>query len=104
MIFIVDNFILKVFNLQANISFVRNSKAVGGIVVGIAIIAIVALYAFNQEQENVSNEILVEPEEGGSVAISDSVTLTQNNPNYEIDEEGNKKYVISVIDVPELED
>ena len=81
-----------------------NSKAVGGIVVGIAIIAIVALYAFNQEQENVSSEISVEPEEGGSVAISDSVTLTQNNPNYEIDEEGNKKYDISVIDVPELED
>jgi len=83
---------------------VGNSKAVGGIVVGIAIIAIIVVYAFNQEQENVSSEISVEPIQDSSVAISDSVTLTQNNPNYEIDEEGNKKYVISIIDVPVLEE
>lgn len=80
------------------------SKAVGGIVVGIVIIAIVAVYAFNQEQANVSNEISVEPIQDSSVAISDSVILTQNNPNYETDEEGNKRYVISIIDVPALED
>jgi len=54
-----------------------------------------------------SGTVLISPEspiQDSSVAISDSVTLTQNNPNYEVDEEGNKRYVISVIDVPALED
>ena len=77
-----------------------NSKVVGGIVVGIAIIAIIAVYSLNQEQPGVSNEIPSETIQDSSVAISDSVTLTQNNPDYEVDEDGNKKYFISVSDDP----
>ena len=77
-----------------------NSKVVGGIVVGIAIIAIIAVYSLNQEQPGVSNEIPSEIIQDSSVAISDSVTLTQNNPDYEVDEDGNKKYNISVGDAP----
>ena len=74
-----------------------NSKAVGGVVIGI-IIVIVAAYTLNQEQSSVSNEIPIEPTQDSSVP--DSATLTQNNQNYEIDEEGNKRYVISVSDSP----
>ena len=81
-----------------------NSKAVGGIVVGIAIVAIIAVYASNQDQADESNEISMEIAQDSSVAISDSATLTKNNPNYEVDEEGNKKYVISVSDSPTIED
>jgi len=79
---------------------VGNSKVAGGIVVGIAIIAIIAVYSLNQEQPGVSNDIPSETVQDSSVGISDSVTLTQNNPDYEIDEDGNKKYSISVGDVP----
>ena len=81
-----------------------NSKGIGGIAVGIAIVAIIAVYAFSQDQADVSNEISIEPAQDSSVSISDSVTLTQNNPDYEVDEEGNKKYVITAKDSPTLED
>ena len=80
-----------------------NSKAVGGIVVGIAIVAIIAVYASNQDQADESNEISMEIAQD-SASISDSATLTKNNSNYEVDEEGNKKYVISVSDSPTIED
>ena len=81
-----------------------NSKVVGGIIVGVAIIAIIAAYSLNQEQPGVSNEIPSETIPDSSVAISDSATLTQNNQDYEVDEEGNKKYIISASDSPTLED
>lgn len=81
-----------------------NSKGIGGIAVGIAIVAIIAVYAFSQDQADVSNEISIEPAQDSSVSISDSVTLTQNNPDYEVDEEGNKKYVITAKDSPTLGD
>ncbi len=80
-----------------------NSKGIGGIAVGIAIVAIIAVYAFSQDQADVSNEISIEPAQDSSVSISDSVTLTQNNPDYEVDEEGNKKYVITAKDAPTIE-
>ena len=77
-----------------------NSKAVGGIAIGIAIVAIIAVYALNQDQSGVSNEI----EQDSTVDISDSATTTENNPDYEIDEEGNKKYTISAKDAPIIEE
>lgn len=80
-----------------------NSKAVGGIVVGIAIIVIIAVYALNQDQSGVSNEIPSEITQDSSVAISDSATLTNDNSNFIIDEDGNKKYVISAGDAPIIE-
>jgi len=75
-----------------------NSKAIGGIIV--VIVAIIAVYVFSQDQEDISDEISIEPIQDSSVSISDSATITKNNPNYEIDEEGNKKYFISVSDDP----
>ena len=78
-----------------------NSKAVGGIVVGIAIVAIIAVYALNQDQADESNEKSIEPTPD-SASISDLATLTENNPNYTVDEEGNKKYVLTVTDTPSI--
>ena len=75
------------------------SKAIGVIVV---IVIIIAVYALSQGQEDVSNEESIESVQDSSV--SDSVTLTQNNPDYEVDEEGNKRYTITVGDSPVLED
>ena len=77
------------------------SKAIGVIVI---IVTIIAVYALSQGQEDVSNEESVESVQDSSVSISDSVTLSQNNPDYEVDEEGNKRYTITVGDSPVLED
>lgn len=81
-----------------------NSKIFGGIGIGVVIVAIIAVYASNQDQSEMSNEIVSENALDSSVAISDSVTLTQNNPNFVIDEDGNKRFIISVSDSPVLED
>ena len=81
-----------------------NSKTLGGIIIGILIIAIIAIYALNQDQTEVLDDISIEPIQESSVSISDSVTLTKNNPDYEIDEEGNKKYIISAKDSPTIEE
>jgi len=78
-----------------------NSKAIGVIVI---IVTIIAVYALSQDQEDVSNEKSIESAQDSSVSISDSVTLTQNNPDYEVDEEGNKRYSITASDSPTLED
>ena len=80
-----------------------NSKTLGGITIGILIIAIIAIYALNQDQTEVLDDISIEPIQESSVSISDSVTLTKNNPDYVIDEEGNKKYIISAKDSPIIE-
>ena len=80
-----------------------NSKAIGGIVIGI-IIVIVAVYALNQDQPSISNETPSEIVQDSSVAISDSAALNQNNQDFEIDEDGTKRYTISVGDNPSLED
>ena len=81
-----------------------NSKTLGGIIIGILIIAIIAIYALNQDQTEVLDDISIEPIQESSVSISDSVTLTKNNPDYEVDEEGNKKYIISAKDSPTIEE
>ena len=80
-----------------------NSKAIGGIVIGI-IIVIVAVYALNQDQPSISNETPSEIVQDSSVAISDSAALDQNNQDFEINEDGTKRYTISVGDNPSLED
>ena len=80
-----------------------NSKVIGGIVIGI-IIVIVAAYALNQDQSSISNETPSEIVQDSSVAISDSAALDQNNQDFEINEDGTKRYTISVGDNPSLED
>ena len=79
-----------------------NSKVVGGIIVGVAIIAIIAAYTLNQDQPSVSNEIPLDTAQDSSVAVSDSATLDQNNEDYEINEDGTKRYTISVGDNPSV--
>ena len=81
-----------------------NSKTLGGITIGIAIIAIIVIYALNQDQTEILDDISIEPTQESSLSISDSVTLTKNNPDYVIDEEGNKKYIISAKDSPTIEE
>ena len=81
-----------------------NSKTLGGIIIGILIIAIITIYALNQDQTEVLDDISIEPIQESSVSISDSVTLTKNNPDYEVDKEGNKKYIISAKDSPTIEE
>ena len=81
-----------------------NSKAVGGVAIGIVIVVVIAVYAFTQDQINVSNEISMETAQDSSVSISDSATLTKNNSDYTVDEEGNKRYTIIASDSPLLED
>ncbi len=77
-----------------------NSKVIGGIVVSIAVIAIIAMYTINQDQPGVSNGTQNENTQDSSVVISDSATVTKNNSDYEVDEEGNKKYIITASDAP----
>ena len=78
-----------------------NSKVIGGIVIGIIII-IVAAYTLNQDQPSISNETPSEIAQDSSVAVSDSATLDQNNEDYEINEDGTKRYTISVGDNPSV--
>jgi len=77
-----------------------NSKVVVGIAIAIAIIAV---FALSQEQSNESNQVSNEPEKESSVEISDSATITKNNQNFEINEDGTKKYIISARDAPVIE-
>ena len=79
-----------------------NSKVIGGIVV--LIVVIIVAYALNQGQEDVSNEKSIEPAQDSSVFISDSVTLTKNNPDNVIEEEEKKTYTIIVSDSPIIGD
>ena len=75
-----------------------NSKAIGGIIVVVVIAIVAAAFAMN-EPDNMINE----------TEISDSATLNKEtvesgNPDYIIDENGIKRYVISAIDSPDLSD
>jgi len=80
-----------------------NSKAIGGIAIGIAIVAIIAVYALNQDQPSISNEIPNETVQD-SLDISDLATITENNLDYEVNEEGKKKYTITAKDAPVIEE
>ena len=81
-----------------------NSKTLGGITIGIVIIAIIGIYALNQDQKEVLDDRSIIPTQESSVSISDSVTLTKDNPDYEVDKEGNKKYSISAKDSRTIEE
>ncbi len=76
----------------------------------IVIVAAITAAAFvMSDSENMIND--TEIPNDSPTAISDSATLDKNavepennNPDYIIDEDGTKKYVISAIDSPDLGD
>ncbi|MCH8916197.1 MAG: hypothetical protein IIA82_10220 [Thaumarchaeota archaeon] len=83
-----------------------NSKAIGGIIAGIALIAIITVFASNSNQDTIPDTAEF-AHQVSDVNISDSATVIKNptnNTNYIIDENGNKKYFISVVDSPDLQD
>ena len=83
-----------------------NSKAIGGIIVGIALIAIITVFVSNSNQDTTPDTVQTNQQEN-TINISDSATVIKtptNNTNYIIDENGNRQYIISAVDTPELKD
>ena len=86
--------------------FMVNSKAIGGIIVGIALIAIITVFVSNSNQDTTPDTVQTNQQEN-TINISDSATVIKtptNNTNYIIDENGNRQYIISAVDTPELKD
>lgn len=85
-----------------------NSKSIGiivGIVAAIIIAAVLGVNAANFEatpqiEENIEKETSSLEE---TPNIIESVIAVKNATNFYIDEEGNKKYVVSASDTPEIE-
>ena len=84
-----------------------NFKAIGGIIASIVIIAIIAVTLSDSNQDTSIPDTVQTDQQQNNVDISDSATVIitpSNNTNYIIDENGNKKYFISVKDTPDLQD
>jgi len=80
---------------------VVNSKAIGVIIAGLVITVILTALLSGQNQDN-TQEITLDHSQDESIAVSDSATLSKNNPNYTIDEFGNKKFLIIADDSPDI--
>ena len=87
--------------------FVVNRKVVGGIGVIVALIMIGTMYITN----NTNDDLISDSMDDSAIEVSDFSTVEKNvvqietnNPNYYIDENGNKRYTISAIDSPDLND
>lgn len=88
-----------VFNLNHYKVIMVNFKVVGSIIAGIiVVIAIISLSSQNNTTDSHTSE------QSNQVEVSDSASLTTNNPDYTIGEDGKKKYVISAGDSPNLQD
>ena len=82
-----------------------NSKTIGGIIVGIAIIGIIIVFASNSDQDIMPDTPIIQ--QPSPTTISDSATVVKNltnNTNYILDENGNKQYVITASDCRTLGD
>ena len=82
-----------------------NSKIIGAII-AVIIISVIG-FAFSQSSNNENKTDSSEIITNLDVQISDSAALSQSensNPDYSVDENGNKRYVISVKDSPNLDD
>ena len=84
-----------------------NGKVVVGVGVMIVIILIGILYVTNNSDDSLTSDST----NNSGTEISDFSTVEKNvvqiepnNPNYIIDENGNKRYAISAIDSPDLND
>lgn len=84
-----------------------NAK-VGAGIAGICIVIILGVaFALTQNPSNVQETEIIEEQDlspGDVPGIEESVTATKGEANYIIDEEGNKKYVISASDDIEVEE
>ncbi len=76
-----------------------NFKVIGPIIVGIIIV--IAIIALSNQGDIMDSDT---SEQSNEIEVSDSASLTTNNPDYTIDEDGKKKYVISAGDSPNLQD
>jgi len=83
------------------------AKAAAGIA-GIGIVIIIGVaFAITQSPSNIPEAEIIEEQDlspGDTPGIEESVTATKGEANYIIDEEGNKKYVISASDDVEVEE
>ena len=73
-----------------------NSKAIGGIIVGIAIIGIIITFASNSSQD-ITPDTIQPIQQQNTVDISDSATVSKN-------ENTTKNYIIIASDSPMLGD
>ena len=86
-----------------------NAK-VGAGIAGICIVIILGVAFALTQNQNPSNVEQVEIVEGQQLSqvdtaeIEDSAAVTKSEANFIIDEDGNKKYVISAKDVVEIEE
>jgi len=86
---------------------VVNRKVVGGIGVIITIAIMGTMYITNN-----TNDVLISDSlDNSATEVSDFSTVEKNvvqietnNPHYFIDENGNKRYAISAVDSPDLND
>ncbi len=74
-----------------------NSKVISAII-GVIVIAIISVAIGTQSEDAVNSSSSVE------TSVTDLAVVEKNNPNYVLDEDGNKKYQISVGDSPILGD
>ncbi len=82
-----------------------NSKIIGAII-AVIIVSIIG-FAFSQTSINENKSDSTDLSSNLAVQISDSAALTQSensNPDFSVDENGNKRYIISVKDSPNLDD
>ena len=85
-----------------------NSKVIGGIIIAIVIIIAVAAFAMSGSEtvtsdvEDTTNDLATTISD--SAIISKNIVEDENNPDYYVDEEGVKRYIISAIDIPTLGD
>jgi len=83
------------------------AKAAAGIA-GIGILIIIGVaFALTQSPSNIPEAEIIEEQnlsEADTAVIEDSGTATKGDGDFIIDEEGNKKYVVSAEDVLEIED
>lgn len=84
-----------------------NSKVGAGVGVIVAIAIIGTMFITN----NTSDDLISDSTNNSATEVSDFSTVEKNtvqieinNPNYYIDENGNKRYSISAIDSPDLND
>jgi len=86
---------------------VVNSKIIGGIGVVVAIAIVGTMYSMNDSSDN----LISDSTNNSGTEVSDFsiveknvVQIETNNSDYFIDENGNKRYAISAVDSPDLND
>ena len=84
-----------------------NSKIIGGIGVVVAIAIVGTMYSMNDSSDN----LISDSTNNSGTEVSDFsiveknvVQIETNNSDYFIDENGNKRYAISAVDSPDLND